>query len=183
MYKEELLSLIEKYETDYLEEKEYINKIVDFINKNGAIFGKENKDGHITASAWVVNKDKSMVLMTHHRKLDKWLQLGGHTEENESVLEGGFREALEESGLKSIEFLSEEIFDVDVHCIPARKAEKEHFHYDIRFMFTADSDEKIQVSEESKDVKWIKLDEVKSYANSKSILRMLDKTKKHIKNM
>jgi 8-oxo-dGTP pyrophosphatase MutT (NUDIX family) len=181
MNKNELLNILNEYAPYFLEEKEYRKEIINFLKNNDIVFGKGNKDGHITSSSWIVSKDRKKVLLTHHNKLDKWLQLGGHTESHERVQEGALREAVEESGLSSIAYISEKIFDIDVHTIPARGSEKEHIHYDIRFLFEADTEEKLHVSNESKDVKWVDLDKVNTYSQSKSLLRMVEKTYELIK--
>lgn len=178
MNRENLIHLLEAYKPSDGDEKLYKEQILDFISKNEIIFGKGNKAGHITASAWILNKDRSKVLLTHHYKLDRWMQLGGHTEEDESVLQGAAREAEEESGLTKIAVISEDIFDVDVHIIPQHKNDPSHIHYDVRFAFEADSEEAPKVSSESKDVKWIPLNEVSTYTQERSVLRMVEKVVK-----
>lgn len=179
MNRENLICLLENYIPLYTEEQQYKEKILDFINKSDIIFGKKNKAGHITSSAWIVNRDRSKVLLTHHQKLDRWMQLGGHTEEEELVLQGALREAQEESGLEYIKSLSDNIFDIDVHSIPEYKGEPAHVHYDIRFVFEADSEEMPKISKESKDVKWIPIEKVINYTQERSVLRM---TRKAVKN-
>lgn len=179
MNKENLLELLYDYNSDYVEEVEYKKRTIDFINSNENIFGKLNEDGHITGSSWIISKDKKKVLLTHHNKLDKWLQLGGHTELNETVLETALREAREESGLSDIKILCERIFDIDVHLIPANNKDKEHYHYDIRFILEGNLEEEIKISNESKDVLWIDINDVNLYSQSNSILRMVEKTEKY----
>ena len=113
--------------------------------------------GHLTASAWIVDRTRQWTLLTHHHKLDRWLQLGGHVDGNPDLLAAALREGLEESGLKSLAPVSPEIFDVDRHLIPARKTEPEHWHYDVRFLIEADRGEPLQISDESKDLAWVEL--------------------------
>ena len=86
------------------------------------------------------------------------------------------REAKEESGLVSIEFLSPDIFDIDVHEIPAFNDEKMHYHHVIRFLFQADEKEAIKANNESKEIKWVPLEKIEEYSDSPSILRMVSKT-------
>lgn len=183
MTKNQLMKLLVNYKTTYKEEEEYKQQIIDFLNNDEVFLGKGNKDGHITGSSWIVSRDRKKALLTYHRKLNKWLQLGGHTEENEDIVEAALREAKEESGLSNIKCLSEKVFDIDVHVIPERKDEKEHFHYDIRFIFQADDEEILQISSESKDLKWVSLDQINSFSESKSILRMVEKTQELAKNL
>ena len=113
--------------------------------------------GHLTGSAWIVSSDRSRTLLTHHHKLDKWLQLGGHADGDGDLLAVALREAREESGLTRLRPASTEIFDCDRHLIPARGSEPEHYHYDLRFMIEADPGEPLVISNESKDLAWIEV--------------------------
>lgn len=174
--KHEIIRMLDEYVPNDENEVQYKNQILNFIKSNDIILGKSNENGHLTGSAWVVNKDRSKVLLTHHVILDRWLQLGGHTEENENIVCAAAREAAEESGLSSLKLVTDKIFDVDVHLIPAGNGKKEHYHYDIRFLMEAGDTEKIRVSNESKDVKWIRLGEIGGYTKEESVIRMVRKT-------
>ncbi len=133
--------------------------------------------GHLTASAWVVDTARSRVLLTHHRKLDLWVQLGGHADGEADLLTAALREVQEESGLTRVRPVSAEIFDVDRHRIPARKTEPEHWHFDVRFLIEADGSEPVVVSDESHDVAWVSLAEATRLNPEESIARMVRKTR------
>jgi ADP-ribose pyrophosphatase YjhB (NUDIX family) len=90
-------------------------------------------EGHFTGSAWLVSADGERVLLTHHRKLGRWLQLGGHADGEGDLAAVALREAEEESGLSRL-LVEPEIFDLDRHLIPARGSEPAHWHYDVRFL-------------------------------------------------
>jgi 8-oxo-dGTP pyrophosphatase MutT (NUDIX family) len=115
-------------------------------------------------------------LLTHHKKLGRWLQLGGHADGDSQVMRVASREAEEESGLKQLALVSREIFDIDVHLIPERGQEPAHYHYDVRFLFEADKNETLVVSEESNDLAWVPLVSIEDYSCEESILRMVRKT-------
>ncbi|MBI3884948.1 MAG: NUDIX hydrolase [Opitutae bacterium] len=134
--------------------------------------------GHLTASAWIVDCTRRWTLLTHHHKLDRWLQLGGHVDGEPDLLAAALREGREESGLRSLAPVSPEIFDVDRHVIPARGAEPEHWHYDVRFLIEADREEPLQISDESKDLAWVELDLVAELNPSESLARMVRKTER-----
>lgn len=89
----------------------------------------------MTGSAWLLNPDGTKVLLTHHKKLNRWLQFGGHSDGESNTWNVALREVTEESGIQNIQFVSSDIFDVDIHTIPenSKKNEPEHKHYDIRF--------------------------------------------------
>ncbi len=112
-------------------------KIKTFVEQNQEFMSRNNRLGHLTGSAWILNEARDAFLLHHHRKLDKWLQLGGHVDDGEDVAEASLREAQEESGIEGLKLISPEIFDVDIHEIPARLEEPAHYHYDIRFLLQA----------------------------------------------
>lgn len=132
--------------------------------------------GHLTGSAWMVSPDRTRTLLTHHRKLDKWLQLGGHADGDGDLLAVARREAAEESGLAAVRAVSPAIFDVDRHWIPPRKADPGHYHYDLRFLFEADPAAALAVSSESKDLAWVAIEQVTALNPEESMARMVRKT-------
>jgi len=130
--------------------------------------------GHITGSAWLVSCTGDKVLLTHHLKLGGWFQLGGHADGDTDVLAVAQREGEEESGL-AIRPLSTELFDIDIHVIPARKAEPEHLHFDLRFAFTVTDSEAFVVGNESHDLAWVPIADLASVTVERSMLRMAEK--------
>ena len=132
--------------------------------------------GHLTGSAWIVDPARKRTLLTHHRKLDKWLQLGGHADGDLDLPAVAFREAEEESGLGQLKLIDGKLFDVDRHLIPARKADPEHWHYDLRFMVEADPNEPFTISAESHDLAWIQIARMSEFNPEESMMRMARKT-------
>jgi 8-oxo-dGTP pyrophosphatase MutT (NUDIX family) len=90
--------------------------------------------GHFTASCWLVSADGQRLLLTHHRKLQRWLQLGGHADGDRDLAQVALKEAEEESGLSGLVLEDPAIFDLDKHWIPERKDVPGHWHYDVRFV-------------------------------------------------
>jgi len=133
--------------------------------------------GHFTGSAWVLDAGRRRTLLTHHRKLDKWLQLGGHADGDADLAAVALREAQEESGLAGVKLVTPEIFDIDRHLIPARKDEPAHWHYDVRFVLEADPAEPLVVTSESKDLAWVELTAVERLNPEESMLRMVRRTR------
>lgn len=175
MHREHLLGLIDKYEKKHPDEHEMIGKFRDFVETNPECFERSLKIGHITGAALITNKEKSHVLLTHHAKLNMWLQPGGHADGQPDVLRVALREAMEETGLKQITPVGKEIFDLDVHLIPARKSDPDHYHYDVRFLMVADMNHSLTISHESHDLAWIPLPDISTYTNEPSIHRMIRK--------
>ena len=138
-------------------------------------FDRTSFPAHFTASALVVNADGSRVLLHHHRKLDCWLQFGGHCDGDEDILRVARREALEESGIPGLILASERPFDLDIHEIPAHAPAPAHFHYDIRFMLIAPESASPVVSEESREIRWFTAAETAALPLDESLRRMIRK--------
>ncbi len=176
-----LLSALNDYFSVHDEEMLFKERFIGLIKNFDNCFNRELKHAHVTGSAWILDESMNFALMTHHAKLDKWLQLGGHADGQSDIRQVALREAQEESGLTSVRIHEDKIFDLDIHTIPARKSEPEHEHFDIRYLFLADKSESVHINEESKEISWIpliKLDELTG--NNRSIIRMAEKTS-HIK--
>jgi 8-oxo-dGTP pyrophosphatase MutT (NUDIX family) len=152
------------------------DRLVAFVAAHDDAFDRALEIGHVTASAWIVDPTRTRALLTHHRKLGKWLQLGGHVDGDPDVRGAALREAREESGLTSLRFIADAIYDLDVHPIPARPGEPAHDHYDVRFALEADPDEPLVVTAESKELAWLPIDALAEYGADDSVLRLARKT-------
>jgi 8-oxo-dGTP pyrophosphatase MutT (NUDIX family) len=126
---------------------------LDFLASAPQVFERSHAVGHFTGSAWLVSGDGERVLLTHHRKLGRWLQLGGHADGDRDLARVALREAEEESGLRELA-VHPDIFDLDRHLIPARGDEPAHWHYDVRYVVRATGSETFVVSEESLELAW-----------------------------
>ena len=173
---QDVLRSLSEYEAFDDDDRRAAAETARFVEANARFWKRSLEAGQVTASAWISDEAGAKVLLTHHAKLNLWVQLGGHLEEGDgSVAAGALREAREESGLTAVRLVSERVFDVDVHPIPARGDIPAHFHYDLRFLCVADSQEPLQVSGESHDLAWVVLAEVPALTGERSVLRMLEK--------
>ena len=128
-------------------------QFVRFVRSQPQAFERTGPPGHFTGSAWLVSADGRRVLLTHHRKLGRWLQPGGHADGDTDLARVALREAQEESGLGGLT-VEPAIFDLDRHRIPARGTEPAHWHYDVRHLVRAGADERYVVGPESHDLAW-----------------------------
>jgi 8-oxo-dGTP pyrophosphatase MutT (NUDIX family) len=168
---------IENYKPISADEIRFRVQFLELLEHPRAFF-RDHLPGHITGSAWIIDEDRESIFMTHHAKLNRWLQPGGHADGDENIKGVALREALEETGLTSLRLIQDSIFDLDIHLIPARPDFQEHYHYDARFLFQASKKEAFTISEESHALAWIKLNDLESVTmGNKSILRMAEKTK------
>ena len=178
MSRENIIQELLHYNSFNPEEEDFRLRFLQLLRNEPDCFHRHLAHGHITASALILNPEADKVLLLHHRKLNRWLQPGGHADGEENAALVAEKEAREETGLKHFHLLQQEIYDLDIHLIPERKNEAAHFHYDIRYVFQADPQEALEQNNESKALAWVPLAEVHHLAgNDESISRMLRKVK------
>ncbi len=189
MHRDDLIRQLHHYQAESIVDRLNASVILAFVLLNRSCFNaehpptrgdeKDDQMGHITGSAWLLSPDRRKVLLTYHKKLNKWLQLGGHSDGCPNVLETALREAREESGIANVQPLSNEVFDVDVHKIPGTATRPEHLHYDVRYILISPDTEEFVTSEESHELKWVSFEDVSQYSTEESVLRMVRKWQKN----
>jgi 8-oxo-dGTP pyrophosphatase MutT (NUDIX family) len=170
VHRRPLLELLARYGERHPEERACVARVRALVESRPDCFLRTCLPGHITASAWILSPDHRRFLLTHHRKLDRWLQLGGHADGETEVAAVARREADEESGQGPFAFLGAcdpargpLPVDVDVHAIPARArddagpGEPAHEHHDVRFALVASRDA-VRLSGESTALRWFEMD-------------------------
>ena len=134
--------------------------------------------GHLTASCFIVDADRRL-LLHHHRRLGRWLQMGGHLEAGEQPLDAALREAAEESGLRDLKLAFNGITDLDVHIIPAGRGEPQHRHFDVRYIARTASPQFIAIdAQESNELMWVDLDRAEELMQGDESLRVIGKIRR-----
>lgn len=128
------------------------------------------RPGHLTASAFVVDATGARTLLTLHRKLGRWLQLGGHCDGEGDLAAVALREATEESGIDGLRCM-QGIADLDIQEIPGT-GEPSHLHFDVRFLVVAPPGAQARASEESLDLRWFDSDELERLDLDHGLLRL-----------
>lgn len=172
-----LVFQLESYSPWDEREEEYRQIILGQVRATPLWWHRETLPGHVTASGFVVDPSLEFMLLHHHRKLDRWLQLGGHDEGEQDPAAAVLREVGEESGLLSYGFLDgPRIFDLDVHEIPTTPKIEAHAHLDCRYLLVAERDEALTMQEaESNAIGWFPLQEAARMMGEVGAERVLQK--------
>ena len=141
--------------------------ILSFLEKNPDAFLRSNPVAHMTASAWVVNHDRTKVLMVYHKIYDSWSWTGGHADGEENLLAVALREVTEETGVSSVTPVSDDIFSLEILTVDGHEKHgsyvPSHLHMNVTYLLEADEEEPLTVCEdENKGVAWFGLDEALS---------------------
>ena len=149
-------------------------RFLDLIRTEPDCFLRSNLKAHITASAFVIDRSAARILLIYHKKLEKWLQPGGHCDGEQNTLAVAIREVFEETGVV-IQADNQPIIDLDIHTIPPRREVPEHEHFDVRYLFEADSALPLIRNHETLALEWVSWNDLPQYTEEASVLRILHK--------
>jgi 8-oxo-dGTP pyrophosphatase MutT (NUDIX family) len=176
MHRRLLLDLLARHLERRPGDAPVVERVRGFVLAHPDCLERSCRPGHVTASAWILSADRREVLLTHHRKLGRWLQLGGHADGETDPRAVALREAREESGLAHLRFLPDAAdplpLDLDVHEIPARGAEPAHLHHDLRFLLVAGPGQRPRASAESHALRWFPRERLADFVSEESVLRL-----------
>lgn len=161
-----------KYQPFNEQEKRDKELILHWLQNGDKIFTRENKVAHITVSAWIVNTNRDKVLMAYHNIYDSWAWLGGHADGNKNLREVVLKEVEEESGVKEVNFLSNDIFSIEILTVAGHEKRGEYVssHLHLNFTFLLEADEKLNLQikpDENSGVEWIKVDDISKRSSEK----------------
>jgi 8-oxo-dGTP pyrophosphatase MutT (NUDIX family) len=164
------------------EESRDRDRILDFVRRHRDPFDRRIVEGHLTGSAIVVSASGDRVLLLHHRKLDRWLQPGGHADPGEETGEAvALRETFEETGLDGlcVHPTAPRPLDVDVHDIPAHEDEPAHEHLDLRYLVVAPEGATLSPQvEELHALRWVGWGEADALGPDHGLRRALGKARR-----
>lgn len=164
MNRQKLIQQLKEY-TPFNEQEEMDKSLIlNWIEHNADAFSRENKVAHVTASAWVVNKDRSKVLMVYHNIYQSWSWLGGHADGETDLLSVAIREVKEEAGITNVRPVFEEIYSLESLTVDGHvkngKYVSSHLHFNITYLLEADSKEAVSIkADENSGVAWFSPEE------------------------
>jgi 8-oxo-dGTP pyrophosphatase MutT (NUDIX family) len=199
---ERLLEELRDYQPHDALEGRHHEAILRLVTAGPEAFSRAHfQPGHVTASCYIVasgerraasgngksfdgesiDEGDDYLLLHLHRRLDRWLQMGGHVEAGEAPAEAALREGNEESGLTDLALAHEGIFDLDVHPIPAGKGEPDHLHFDIRYLARTSTPYAIALdANESKELAWVPLARAEALLREEAATRVIHKIRSRV---
>jgi len=163
---------IKKYVPYNAQEEKDKELILNCLLNEKNIFSRENTLCHMTASSWILNKEHTKVLMIYHNLYDSFTWTGGHADSDTDLLNVAIKEAKEETGIKDVKPISEDIYSLEVLTVDGhiKKGQyvSSHLHLNITYLLEADDTQEIRIKEdENKDVKWLTIEESLTIPNEK----------------
>ncbi len=179
---------LEEFEP-YNEQEEVDKKIIlDYINNFDDTLTRQNKYGHFTSSAFVLNKERTKILMVYHKIYNSWAWPGGHSDGDSNLLNVAMKEAKEETGIKNVIPIFKNIYSIEIISVNGHeKSEKyisSHVHLNVTYLLEADENEKIHIKEdENSGVKWVPIDNVldltsETWVRDRVYAKIIEKMKK-----
>jgi 8-oxo-dGTP pyrophosphatase MutT (NUDIX family) len=160
----------------YPDEKPGFDRLAPFMALGARLFDRDCLPYHWTASAWILDGARREALLLYHRKLQLWIQPGGHADGDPDLPSVALREAQEETGLTSLRLAGSDVFDFDVTPIPPHKTVPAHYHLDMRFVIYADRAEPIVESLESAGARWVTLGDIPVFSTDAGVARMASRS-------
>lgn len=170
------------------QEKQDKKVALDYITTFPNILTRENEFAHMTASSWIVNKDRTKVLMIFHNIYQSWAWTGGHADGEDNLRNVAIRETMEETGIKNIKPLQEDIFSLELLCVDGHvkrgKYVSSHIHINVTYLLEADESEALSIKEdENSGVRWIDIDDAVQISNEENMKVVYTKLNKKLKSV
>lgn len=169
------------------EQEEQDKKVaLDYITTFPNILTRENEFAHMTASSWIVNRDRTKVLMIYHNIYKSWAWTGGHADGEENMRDVAIREAMEETGIKNVKPIQEGIFSLELLCVNGHvkrgKYVSSHIHINVTYLLEADDSETLAIKEdENSGVRWIAIEDAVEISNEENMREVYTKLNKKLK--
>ena len=160
-------------------------KMVTYIDTFEDVLTRENRMCHFTASSWIVNKERTKILMIYHKIYDSWAWTGGHCDGDSDMLHVAVKEAIEETGVENFKVLSDGIFGIEIVSVDGHvkrgKYVPTHLHLNISYLLEADEHDALRIKEdENSGVKWIDINEINNVIDEPKMEPIYDKMNKKI---
>ena len=179
---------IEKF-VPYNEQEEVDKQIMlKYIKDFDNVLTRQNEYGHFTSSAFVLNKERTKILMAYHRIYNSWAWVGGHSDGDNDLLYVAMKEAKEETGIKNVIPISKDIYSLELINVNGHEKRGKyvgsHIHLNVTYLLETNENEKIHIKEdENSGVKWIPINKIlgvssEPWVRDRVYAKIIDKMRK-----
>lgn len=177
---------IEKYKPYNDQEESDKNVILKYMDTFDNLLTRENEFAHFSSSCYIVNRERTKVLMAYHNIYQSWAWIGGHADGEENLLKVALKEANEETGLENLKLISDGIYGIQILPVNGHikkgKYVSAHLHLDCSFLLEADENDKLKIKEdENSDIKWIDLEDVVKATREPRMIPVYEKCNEKLK--
>ncbi len=185
---DDLKENIEKF-IPYNEQEEVDRRIMlNYINDFNDVLTRKNEYGHFTSSSFILNKERTKMLMAYHKIYKSWAWTGGHSDGDSDLLYVAMKEAKEETGIKNVKPISSDIYSLELICVNGHEKRGKyvcsHVHLNVTYLLEADEKEEIHIKEdENSGVRWVPIDKIlevssEPWVRDRVYAKIIDKMKK-----
>ena len=179
---------IEKF-IPYNEQEEVEKRVMlNYINDFNDVLTRQNEYGHFTSSSFILNKERTKILMVYHKIYKSWAWTGGHSDGDNDLLYVAIKEAKEETGIKNVRPISNDIFSLEIINVNGHekrgKYVASHVHLNVTYLLEADEKEEVHIKEdENSAVKWVPIDKIlevtsEPWVRDRVYAKIIDKMKR-----
>lgn len=176
---------LEKYVPYNEQEENDKEMMLKYIDTFEDVLTRENRMCHFTASSWIVNKERTKILMIYHKIYDSWAWTGGHCDGDSDMLHVALKEATEETGIENFKVLSDGIYSIEIVSVDGHvkrgKYVPTHLHLNISYLLEADEHDELRIKEdENSGVKWIDISEINNVVSEPKMIPIYEKMNKRL---
>ena len=166
---------IEKFKQYNEQERVEKRVMLKYIDDFDDVLTRQNEYGHFTSSSFILNKERTKILMIYHKIYNSWAWTGGHADGELDLLGTAIRELKEETGVENVRVLNNEIFSLEIICVNGHikrgKYVSSHVHLNLTYLLEVDENEILKIKEdENSDVKWVNIEDVEKISSEKWIV-------------
>lgn len=180
--------LLENYVPYNEQEENDKEMMLEYINTYDDVLTRDNRACHFTASSWIVNKNRTKVLMIYHKLYNSWAWTGGHCDGDDDTLHVALKEATEETGVEKFKILSDGVYSIEIASVDAHvkrgKYVPTHLHLNISYLLEADENAKLKIKEdENSGVRWFDINDVKNITSEPKMIPIYTKLIEKLKEI
>lgn len=179
---------IQHYQPFNEQEKKEKDVMLHYMNTFDNLFLRDNEFAHWTASSWIVNKDRTKVLMIYHNIYQSWAWTGGHADGDTNLLYVALKEAKEETGLTNVHPVSEDIYSLEILSVDGHIKRGSfiatHLHLNVTYLLEANEEDSIRMKpDENSGIQWVPIEDTITLCSEPYMKTIYEKLNKKLSTL